>query len=31
NETDTVSVPKLIKICHEMPESKIKQWVNDIR
>ena len=31
NETDTVSVPKLIKICHEKPESKIMQWVNDIR
>ncbi|PLM66343.1 acid-resistance protein, partial [Klebsiella pneumoniae] len=26
-----VSVPKLIKICHEKPESIIMQWVNDIR
>lgn len=30
-ETDTVSVPKLIKICLAKPESKIMQWVNDIR
>ena len=31
NETDNVSVPKLIKLCKAKPESKIMQWVNDIR
>lgn len=31
NETDTISVPKLIKICQAKPESKIMQWVKDIR
>lgn len=30
-EVDTVSVPKLIDICKKSPESKLKQWINDLK
>ena len=31
HEVDTTSVPLLIKICKSKPESKLQQWINDIR
>ena len=31
HEVGTTSVPLLIKICKENPESKLKQWINDIK
>lgn len=30
-EVDTLSVPRLINICKSKPESRLKQWINDIR
>jgi len=31
NEVDTISVPRLIKICKSNPETKLEQWVNEIK
>ena len=30
-EVNTTSIPRLIKICKTNPESKLEQWINDIR
>lgn len=31
NEVDEISVPKLVKICNQKPESKLSQWINEIK
>ncbi|MFF6013474.1 acid-activated periplasmic chaperone HdeB [Rahnella sp. R3(2024)] len=31
HEVDTISVPLLIKICKENPQSKLDKWINDIK
>lgn len=31
NEVETVSVPQLVKICKQKPESKLEEWINDIK
>jgi len=31
HEVDTASVPLLIKICKENPQSKLEKWINDIK